>query len=175
MDTTRYWQLVEDSRAGAGDEWEVAARLTDRLSALPPAEIIAAAQAFWDLMAGSYRAPLWGAAYMINGGCSDDAFEYFRGWLITQGREVFERVVADPDSLADLPAVQEAAAGRLEKDCEEMLGAAYSAYEKATGERLPQGSYTIRYPDLDPEWSFDFEEGDELDRRLPRLAALYDR
>ncbi|GAA2886013.1 DUF4240 domain-containing protein [Nonomuraea rubra] len=100
MDTTRYWQLVEDSRAGAGDEWEVADRLTDRLSALPPAEIIAAQQAFWDLMADSCRAPLWGAAYMINGGCSDDGFEYFRGRLITQGRAVFEQVVAESGASA---------------------------------------------------------------------------
>ncbi|MGR6916638.1 DUF4240 domain-containing protein [[Actinomadura] parvosata] len=176
MDTTRYWQLVEDARAGAKDEWEVAARLSERLSALPPAEIIAAQQAFWDLMTASYRAPLWGAAYMINGGCSDDGFDYFRGWLVTQGREVFEQVVAGPDSLAGLPVIQEAAADRAEKHCEAMLGAAYNAYRAATGEEPPHGSYTIRYPALDPDWGFDFEEQrDELSRRLPRLAALYGR
>jgi len=26
-----------------------------------------------------------GAAYIINGGCSDDGFEYFRRWLVLQG------------------------------------------------------------------------------------------
>ncbi|WP_344470592.1 DUF4240 domain-containing protein [Nonomuraea monospora] len=174
MDTTRYWQLVEQARAGAGDAWQVAARLTDLLSALPPAEIIAAQQAFWALMAASYRAPLWGAAYLANGGCSDDGFEYFRGWLIAQGREAFDRALADPDTLADLPAVQETA-DRADLDCEEMLATAHDAYRRATGEELPPGSYTISYPGLDPDWSFDFDEGDELDRRLPRLAARYAR
>ncbi|MFE5591185.1 DUF4240 domain-containing protein [Streptomyces sp. NPDC056549] len=33
------------------------------------------------------------AAYMVNGGCCDDGFDYFRGWLIAQGRNVFERAV----------------------------------------------------------------------------------
>lgn len=55
-------------------------------------------------MAISHRNQLWAAGYLINDGCSDDGFEYFRAWLIAQGREVFERVVADPDALAGLPA-----------------------------------------------------------------------
>jgi hypothetical protein len=55
----------------------------------PAEEIVAAQQVLWDLMAESYTNPLWAAAYVINGGCSDDGFDYFRGWLIAQGREVF--------------------------------------------------------------------------------------
>jgi hypothetical protein len=43
------------------------------------------------LLAASYRTVLWAAACLINGGYSDDGFEYFRGWLIVQGRDVFER------------------------------------------------------------------------------------
>ncbi|MER7341367.1 DUF4240 domain-containing protein [Streptomyces sp. NPDC000075] len=40
--------------------------------------------------------PAVGTAHGANGGCSDDGFDYFCGWLITQGPEAFERVVADP-------------------------------------------------------------------------------
>jgi hypothetical protein len=36
-----------------------------------------------------YGWPLWGPAYIMNGGCSDDGFDYFLGWLVGQGREVF--------------------------------------------------------------------------------------
>ncbi|MFJ5645558.1 hypothetical protein [Streptomyces sp. NPDC093223] len=32
-------------------------------------------------------------------------------------------------------------------------------------------SYTN--PRLDPAWAFDFDDSDEMARRLPRLAALY--
>jgi hypothetical protein len=61
-------------------------------------------------MADSYHVDLSGAAYLINGRCSDDGVEYFRGWLIAQGRATYERVVADPDALADLRDIRVAAA-----------------------------------------------------------------
>lgn len=44
---------------------------------------------------------LWAAAFVMNGGCSDDGFLYFRLWLVAQGREVFEEAVRNPDSLAN--------------------------------------------------------------------------
>ena len=53
-------------------------------------------------MERSYTWELWGAAHVIQGWASDDTFEYFRCWLISKGRRVFERVLADPDSLADI-------------------------------------------------------------------------
>jgi hypothetical protein len=124
-------------------------------------------------MAHSYTNPLWAAAYLINGGCSDDGFEYFRGWLIAQGREVFERVVADPDALAELPIVQASAADGLDLDGEDVLSTAWNAHIIATGEQLPPDAFTIRYPERDPAWNFDFDDQDEMARRLPRLAALY--
>jgi hypothetical protein len=37
---------------------------------------------------------------VIHGGCSDDGFEYFRRWLVSRGRDVYEAALADPDSLA---------------------------------------------------------------------------
>ncbi|WP_257233953.1 DUF4240 domain-containing protein [Streptomyces sp. JV178] len=69
---------------------------------------MAAQQILWDLLGTSYRAPLWAAAFTINGGCSDDGFDYVRGWLVLQGHEVFERAVADPDSLARSPVIRRA-------------------------------------------------------------------
>jgi hypothetical protein len=176
MDTAEFWRIVEDARKQAADPADgeaVAERATAALATRPVAEIVAAQQVFWDLMAQSYRAPLWAAAYLINGGCSDDGFDYFRGWLILQGREVFERTVADPDALADLPVVREAAADWREMECEDALGIVWDAHQAATGEELPQDSFTIRYPELDPSWGFDFDDEEERSRRLPRLSALY--
>ena len=72
-------------------------------------------------MADSYRSSLWAAAYVINAGCSDDGFGYFRGWLMFQGRETFGQAVADPDSLADLAAVRLAIANQAIAECESAL------------------------------------------------------
>lgn len=133
---------------------------------MPMDEVAALARAEWELRARSYQVDLWGAAYLINGGCSDDGFEYFRGWLMAQGRDVFERAVADPDSLADVPAVRE----RLDLEAEDMFGVAHSVYWDRTGEALAD---TADYPQLTAFWDFDDEE--ERRRRLPRLNAVLDQ
>jgi hypothetical protein len=147
--------------------------MTELLSARPAEEIAAFAQPVWDLLAASYNWNLWAAAYVINGGASDDGFEYFRGWLIAQGREVFERSVADPDSLADHSTIIATAEdGEDGIECEDVLGVAWSAYRAATGENLPAGTFTVRYPELGEGW--DFDDASEMARRLPRLTALYD-
>ncbi|MFD0269202.1 DUF4240 domain-containing protein [Streptomyces sp. NPDC127106] len=172
MDEQTFWTLIETARAQAAPD-EVAARAARLLARRPPAEIAAAQQVLWDLLAESYRSPLWAAAYLINGGCSDDGFDYFRGWLLTQGEAVFTAALADPDSLADHPAVREAAAEGLALEDEDALALAWTAYEQVTGQELPSGSFTIGYPPLDPTWDFDFDDTAELGARLPRLTALF--
>jgi hypothetical protein len=173
MDANRFWKLIEDARSQVPDPADgevVAAQAAALLSACPREQIVAAQQVLWDLMADSYQNLLWAAAYLINGGSSDDGFEYFRGWLIVQGREVFERSVADPDTLADLPVIQAAAASRARIECELVLYIALKAHRAATGEELPEGAFTIGYPELDAGW--DFDDRAEMQRRLPRLTAL---
>ncbi|WP_326662219.1 DUF4240 domain-containing protein [Streptomyces sp. NBC_00385] len=176
MDTKDFWKLIDDARTlvvDPADAEAVAGRATALLAERPADEILTAQQLLWDLMAASYRAPLWAAAYTINGGCSDDGFDYFRGWLIAQGREVFERVVTAPDTLAGLPVVRAAAAEEVDLECEAVLGVAWDAYLEATGEKLPQDAFTIDYPELDPEWDFDFDDAERVALRLPQLDALY--
>lgn len=85
---------------------------------------------------------------------------------------VFDRIIADPDALADLPIVRAERIGGARLECEETLYIAYSAHRKATGEEYPMHVSTTRYPELDPGWDFDFDDRAEMKRRLPRLAAL---
>lgn len=174
MDKQTFWKLIETARAEAGtDPDRVAEHASALLAGLPAAEIRAAQQVLWDLLAESYRSPLWAAAYLINGGCSDDGFDYFRGWLLMRGEAAFAAALADPDSLADHPAVREAAEEGLELWDEEALSIAWTAHETATGHLLPADSFTISYPPLDPAWDFDFDDTVETTARLPRLSALF--
>lgn len=149
----------------------VADALTKALGAAQAEEIAAFGVEFARLQVESYRWDLWAAAYLINGGASDDGFEYFRGWLMTQGRQVFEQTVEDPDSLADVPAVRRAAEEGEDLECEDILHVIYAAYEDLTGEGLPAGAFSVEYPDLGPDWDFDDDE--EMAAHLPRLSALY--
>lgn len=172
MTADQFWAFVEQGRARAhdpSDAEEVAERTRRVLTSLPAAEVAQLNQPLHDLMAASYRVDLWGAAYQLNGGCSDDGFEYFRGWLLTQGREAFERVVADPDALAALPVVRKAAEETMVLECEDMFGVVAEAYHALTGTYgLP--ATEGRYPDPGQFW--DFDDDDEFRRRLPRLAGL---
>ena len=163
MDDDQYWDLVERARNSSG---EVAVELVGLLGELSPAEVLAADDAFNRISARGYGWPLWGAAYLINGGCSDDGFDYFRGWLVGQGRAVFERALADPDSLADVVTADDAD----EAFDEDVLGAGWTAYEELTGEELPQGA-PVTLPDLGEGWDFDDET--EMRTRYPRLAAVF--
>ena len=81
-------------------------------------------------MRTSHRWDLWGAAFVINGGCSDDGFDYFRGWLMLQGRDVWEAALREPESLAGVSFEGNA-------ECEDALYSAGDAYEAVAGKHLP--------------------------------------
>jgi hypothetical protein len=175
VDTPQFWKLIEDARLQVLDPADgevIAVQAAALLSAWPREESVAAEQVLSGLMAESYRVALWAAAYLVNGGCSEDGFDYFRGWLIVQGRDVFEHAVADPDTLADLPVIQVAAASATFVECEETLHIAAKAHQATTGEELPHDAYTTHCPELDAELDFDFGDRAEMQRRLPRLTAL---
>jgi Protein of unknown function (DUF4240) len=175
MDTEQFWNLIGAASlrvADPADGEAIAALAAFALSHFPREEIIAAQRVLTGLMAASYRKPLWAAAYLINGGCSDDGFEYFRGWLIAQGREVFEHAVAAPDSLADLPVLGPAGPAHWGV-WEQVLYIPLWAYKAATGAVLPADAYPGEYPELEADPDFElFDNRTEMERRLPRLTSL---
>src|SRR5689334_16696195 len=103
MSEQEFWGIVHkacESNLHQVEEWDY--RLQQELEQQRPAEIIEWNHVFDRLAAQAYTIDLWGAAYTINGGASDDGFYYFRCWLIGMGREVYEAALANPDSLADV-------------------------------------------------------------------------
>ncbi len=167
MDQERFWDIVAKacrSDLRKVDRWDT--KLQAALSKLEAAEIIEWNHIFDRLAARAYTVDLWGAAYVINGGASDDGFYYFRCWLIGMGRDVYEAAVANPDSLADVvhPDIDAEA---------EIYAAAHQAWMVVTG-RPDTDPYPARNEDAElrgDDWNFD--DDDEVRRRLPRLAAIY--
>jgi hypothetical protein len=64
--------------------------------------------------------------------CSEDRLFAFREWLVEQGCQVYQAAIADPDSLADNPELDE----RLSWG-KDSWGVAMTVYEQRTGEELP--------------------------------------
>jgi hypothetical protein len=162
----RFWKMVDDARSGTRSDTAFMGRLGTRLRGLKVEEIVEFDRQFYEVHRGSYRWDLWGACYLMMGGCSDDGFEYFRAWLIGQGQTVFERSLRDPDSLAALPR-----GGELE----DLMHLCATVYKEKTGKRIPwpppQAAPAPTTP-LGVQW--DFENKAENKKRLPKLAAKFD-
>jgi hypothetical protein len=174
MTEAEFWEYIETARADAGsDSDRQMALLVERIAALPEAEIMEFERAFSARFNESYSWDLWGAAVLINGGASDDGFDYFRGWLISKGGAVYENALKDPDSLADVLTADDVSEGGVETSG--MLYVGMRAYEKRTGRELYDDMADTSAPvsPLPPEPGGEpWEDDAELDTRFPRLAAL---
>jgi hypothetical protein len=170
MNEEEFWTLIEETKAQAENDDELQQQLiTERLMQLPPQAISDFDDLFTLKTNQAYDHKLWAAADIIDGGCSDDCFMDFRGWLIAQGRQVYEKALADPDSLAELELI----------DGEYWEGYRYcttDAYRAVTGEEdMPYDatspSFAARiHPD---EPTGERWEDEELNELLPRLYKKY--
>jgi len=102
MQGDKFWQIVKRAAESDHDPDAHEQALRMELRELTLQEIMSFEVAFRHYLNKAYTWDLWGAAYVIHGGCSDDGFEYFRRWLVSRGRDVYEAALADPDSLAQL-------------------------------------------------------------------------
>ena len=166
MNRAAFWRLVESARADAGDDTERQSELLEeRLSKLPPAQIVRFQQIRRQLDEQAYTWDIWGAAYVIEDGCSDDCFRDFRAYLISLGPRAFAAALRKPDSLA--PIVQDAEKG----DWENADDVAPDAYESASGDDFPADSSDLSGSPRGEPW--DDESQDALVQRYPALAARF--
>ena len=162
MDEAEFWSIIDRSRkASKGDYEEQIIALKEILLSLDAKEIEKFGNTFTALLAESYNSKLWGAAYVINGGCSDDCFNYFRQYLIGQGKEKFYKTLKDPESCAGWIKSEE------EVEWEGLQYAAMEAYEQKTGKGIPK-SYQ-------PEFKLKGAPFDEetVIEQYPRLAKKF--
>jgi len=183
MDKSRFWKLIDDANRDAAASGDIAGCLSEKLADMDIRDVLRWQQIFYAYLKMSYKNKLWAAAYVINGGCGDDGFDYFRCWLIAQGKDVFLGALADPDSLAKVDVEMEGA------EYEEMFSVSKNAYLKKLGMSQPDSDkFWVAYeehassedepqdlavdihfpPDIDLEW----EEGD-LESVVPALCAKF--
>lgn len=152
-----FWSIIDATVTPDYDQQLDA--LAEVLSKLSRDQIIAFDKDFAKASLAAYRWDLWGAAYVINGGCSDDGFIDFRSWLIAQGKAVYDAALADPESLA--AHIREAFA-----EFEEFAYVPIEVFEKKFDEDWPgQGAGFPPEPE-GTRW-----EEDQLDDLFPKLTA----
>lgn len=166
MTDGEFWAIIDGTCGQDRDDSDAwFNRLKDALMELPPEEIVAWDEEFHRLLNRAHTVDLWGAAYLINGGASDDGFYYFRCWLIGMGREVYEKAVADPDTLADF----------VQPDVEveaEIYSVGHVAWQAVTG-KSDEEPYPCQFgEELLQGEDWDYDDDSEVRARLPRLAEL---
>ena len=164
MTLDQFWTIVEKvHRASDGDMDRKCQLLDAELRRLPLEEVVSFHNHFDDCKDRAYNWELWGAAYIIGGGCSDDAFSDFRSTLISMGKLTFERALADPQSLADM---------NYDADVAHYEGYQYVPTtvkkELAAGQKFPRVHPHPAEPSGKP-W-----EDDQLAALYPKLVEKYD-
>ncbi|MFI7438915.1 DUF4240 domain-containing protein [Nonomuraea indica] len=195
MDIDEFWHLIEESARETTGKAARVQWLHERLVRRPAEDIIDYAS--WMEVArrkvDTYL--MWGAARALHLVGGLDSVYYFHSWVISLGRETFERVTSDPDTLIDVPEVrrfnliQRDRSPRTDEDLPEFEAFGYvagTAWEQATGRDRgllyaaleARGHVLDSLPNpTDEEWDMDDEE--ESARRLPRtnryMRRLYGR
>jgi len=168
MPAEKFWRIIGRTAESAHDPDAQVNALRTALRELSLEDIISFEVAFRRYLNEAYTWDLWGAAYVIHGGCSDDGFEYFRRWLVSRGRDIYEAALANPDSLAQLDAQR--GPGSL-WEFEEIYYVALEVFEEKGGEgdvrehSEPEAGLFGPAPSGEP-----FAEDEEhLARRYPKL------
>ena len=162
MNEDDFWELIDKSRTAANNDYQIQiSSLKAILLTHEAHEIEKFDNTFTTLLASSYDTKLWGASYVINGGCSDDCFDYFRQYLIGHGKEKFYQTLKDPESCVSWIKTEE------EDNWEGLQYAAMNAYKQKTGKDLPRTyhpKFELKGKPFDEETIF---------RQYPKLAKKY--
>jgi Protein of unknown function (DUF4240) len=145
LDENLYWQIVQESLNNSETQDEQQEYLVTRLQKLNPKDIVGFRLRTDKFLYDTYNSEMWCAGYIMNGGCSDDSFEYFRNWVVSRGKDVYYKAKQNPDTLIEQ--VEEDAEFY---DFEDFWYVALNAFKNKTGKDL--------YDFIDDD-NFKFKEG----------------
>lgn len=169
MHKTQFWQLIDQSRLQATQLNQTHAQaLTDLMHALPVSDVVDFENLFTHYFHQAYDWKLWGAAYLIHGGCSDDGFMDFRAWLIGQGEAMYKAVLGNPDVLAQSIDDED---DLFVLESQDIWSVASAVYQERTGKDSMGTDSNAEFPS-EPKgqpW-----QEDDLVRLLPNLAAKFE-
>ncbi|MFT5733743.1 MAG: hypothetical protein ACI80K_004552 [Paracoccaceae bacterium] len=100
MDQGRFWEVVASARLQAGNDMlQRPSQLKGLLRDLEPLEVAMFHERYSEELERANQPPLRAVADAFIKNCTDANFIAFRDWLISEGQERFNAIVADPSSL----------------------------------------------------------------------------
>ena len=165
IDEDLFWKIIQITKDNSNDDFnQQQEELAKELRKLTPDDIILFANRFRYFRGQANTWELWGAIYIIHGGCGDDSFNDFREWVIGQGKGFYYRTIKDPESLVefDTDAMDEI----------EWEGLGYvpsTVFKELTGQEMPY-PFKEQFETTGKEWR---EESDDLKEMFPKLSAKF--
>lgn len=168
LDEELFWSIIDLSIKNAKNQDNQENILVKEIEKLTPKQMIGFRLRTDKLLYDTYNSEMWCAGYIMNGGCSDDGFEYFRNWVISRGKDTYYKAKENPDSL-----ISEFTEGEEYYDFESFWYVALTAFENKTGKELYD--YIVEdfkfkegnYPKIEFNWE---EENPETMKAIcPRL------
>jgi hypothetical protein len=131
LDETLFWNIVDSSVKNSKNQDAQERFLVKEIEKLTPKQMIGFRLRTDKLLYDTYNSEMWCAGYIMNGGCSDDGFEYFRNWVISRGKDTYYKAKENSDSL-----ISEFVEGEEYYDFESFWYTALTAFENKTGKEL---------------------------------------
>ncbi len=173
MQEEQFWQLVGEAQRNSSNMDEQEALLQQSLTTMPLKDVVGFYSRTEQLKNAIYTSEMWCAGYIMNGGCSDDMFEYFLLWVISCGREVYEAAKENPDNLDNYLTDDD----NWEKhyDFESFNYIGIEVFEARTNKDLYDflGDMDSGDVDLDLELNWDEDEPETMQKICPKLFARF--
>jgi hypothetical protein len=169
MNNEEFWVIIEESKSVLsstdrdGNLERQAEYVQKTLSQLDKDEILDYVKIYHELSQSLYTWELWGAAYVIAGGCSDDSFSDFRSWIISLGKDAYELAIVSPDELGPL------SKGETVEDVffEELSYVADEVFEEKFDEEIELDFSFLSEP-KGKKW-----DEEDVEKLYPKLSELY--
>lgn len=162
MDEKHFWKLIEDSHHEDPDTH--ADNLGDVLEDCTVLELVSFDRIYHEKINELRTWDLWGVAWLLLGGASDDSFDYFCDYILGQGQLAHKRAQTHPEDVGLALCAMEYDG---DFDSERLRYAAVTLIEEyttLTGEPVELSDVYSAEP-TGEEW-----DEDELFERFPRLA-----
>lgn len=97
MTEKEFWEIVGRVKKNAGNDVEIRADLLqDNLLKKTDVKIEQFQDLYYKLRSSLNRDDICRTAYALMGSLSDDSFEYFSNWIISEGEYVYKNTLKDP-------------------------------------------------------------------------------
>jgi Protein of unknown function (DUF4240) len=188
MNADEFWRIVDKVHAASKGDMKIKCDLlAAALRELSSQELQSFDEHFSNYFFRAYTWDIWGAAFIINDGCSEDSFMDFRSTLISLGRLPFEAAIVNTDSLVNFEidpawATFEGYQYVATKVYEEMNGKEIGRHgrdpQRVAGNRFNEWEMSSRFPKLvakygykDSDW-FYLKEQEDRQKKTEQMDEI---